>query len=224
MRVDPRDCQPARHGTLNGAGDAEANGSRGAVLASSGRHDRRRAGGGALRQPAQQTGPPAVMAEVRLNHRSFNEGVRAAGPLAGFVRGSGYRGWLVVEAEQDPGRAPPNSAVFIGIGQRQTEPSQARRHPPPVAEEVDRPALKALPGDSGHFLVDRFFRKRPGWSASINASSSACEMSAPPTNDIKRATYTTERRNGRPTRTSSRSWRSALCAQCQFGGRFESCP
>jgi inosose dehydratase len=69
------------------------------------------------------------MAEVRLNHRGFNEGVRAGmftvpgdgridfRPLAGFVRGSGYRSWLVVEAEQDRGRAPPNSAVFIGIGQ-----------------------------------------------------------------------------------------------------------
>jgi hypothetical protein len=31
-----------------------------------------------------------------------------------------------------------------------------------LLEEVDRPPLKALPGDSGHFLVDRFFRKRPG--------------------------------------------------------------
>ncbi len=64
-----------------------------------------------------------VMAEVRRNDRSFNEGVRAGmftvpgdgridfGPLAGFVRRSGYRGWMIVEAEQDPARAAPKAAV-----------------------------------------------------------------------------------------------------------------
>jgi len=64
-----------------------------------------------------------VMADVRLNHRSFNEGVRAGmftvpgdgridfTPLARFVKASGYRGWMVVEAEQDPAKAPPKAAV-----------------------------------------------------------------------------------------------------------------
>ena len=32
-------------------------------------------------------------------------------PLARFVASSGYRGWLVVEAEQDPALAPPRPAV-----------------------------------------------------------------------------------------------------------------
>ena len=41
------------------AGDLETGERREAVLASSGRHDRRRAGNGALRQPAQQKRPPA---------------------------------------------------------------------------------------------------------------------------------------------------------------------
>ena len=64
-----------------------------------------------------------VVADVRNSDRSFNEGVRAGmftvpgdgridfAPLAGFVRRSGYRGWLIVEAEQDPAKAPPKAAV-----------------------------------------------------------------------------------------------------------------
>ena len=32
-------------------------------------------------------------------------------PLARFVKTSGYRGWLVVEAEQDPEKAPPLAMV-----------------------------------------------------------------------------------------------------------------
>lgn len=64
-----------------------------------------------------------VMADVRDHGRSFNRGVRAGMftvpgdgridfmALARFVRTSGYRGWLVVEAEQDPARAPPKAAV-----------------------------------------------------------------------------------------------------------------
>jgi inosose dehydratase len=65
-----------------------------------------------------------VMADVRKRDLSFNEGVRAGmftvpgdgvvdfGPLARFVSGSGYQGWLVVEAEQDPAKAPPRPAVI----------------------------------------------------------------------------------------------------------------
>ncbi len=65
----------------------------------------------------------AVIAEVRRGDRSFNGGVRAGmftvpgdgqvdfAPVADFVRRSGYRGWMVVEAEQDPAAAPPKPAV-----------------------------------------------------------------------------------------------------------------
>jgi inosose dehydratase len=64
-----------------------------------------------------------VMADVRRGDRSFNDGVRAGmftvpgdgridfAPLARFVKESGYRGWLVVEAEQDNTKAPPRAAV-----------------------------------------------------------------------------------------------------------------
>lgn len=63
------------------------------------------------------------MADVRARDLSFNTGVRAGmftvpgdgsidfAPLARFVRQSGYRGWLVVEAEQDPQLAAPRPAV-----------------------------------------------------------------------------------------------------------------
>lgn len=64
-----------------------------------------------------------VMAEVRAGDASFNDGVRRGmftvpgdgvidfAPLARFVKESGYRGWLVVEAEQDPARVPPRPAT-----------------------------------------------------------------------------------------------------------------
>lgn len=64
-----------------------------------------------------------VMAEVRRGDLSFNAGVQKGmftvpgdgiidfAPLAAFVRQSGYRGWLVVEAEQDPALTPPLPAV-----------------------------------------------------------------------------------------------------------------
>lgn len=62
---------------------------------------------------------------VRSKDRSFNEAVRMGmftvpgdgvldfAPVADFVRKSGYRGWLVVEAEQDPTRteAEPQPAT-----------------------------------------------------------------------------------------------------------------
>lgn len=65
------------------------------------------------------------MAWVRAEDLSFNAGVRAGmftvpgdgdvnfEPLAEFVKTSGYTGWLVVEAEQDPSRAEaePQAAV-----------------------------------------------------------------------------------------------------------------
>lgn len=64
-----------------------------------------------------------VMARIRRADHSFNEGVRAGmftvpgdgcvdfDPLVRFVCESDYRGWLVVEAEQDPARVPPRPAV-----------------------------------------------------------------------------------------------------------------
>jgi inosose dehydratase len=63
------------------------------------------------------------LARVRAGDESFNAAVRGGmftvpgdgcldfAPVARFVRGSGYRGWLVVEAEQDPKIAPPAPAV-----------------------------------------------------------------------------------------------------------------
>jgi len=67
---------------------------------------------------------PAVLERVRGDDLSFNDAVRAGvftvpgdgcidfGPLAAFVAHSGYQGWMVVEAEQDPDKAPPLAAVM----------------------------------------------------------------------------------------------------------------
>jgi inosose dehydratase len=62
---------------------------------------------------------PNVLDWVRKNDVSFNAAVREGlftvpgdgcvnfSEIANFVRTSGYRGWVVVEAEQDPAKAPP---------------------------------------------------------------------------------------------------------------------
>lgn len=64
-----------------------------------------------------------VLQKVRTDDKSFNDGVRAGmftvpgdgcvdfAPLVRFVRDSGYQGWLVVEAEQDPDTSAPGPAV-----------------------------------------------------------------------------------------------------------------
>lgn len=64
-----------------------------------------------------------VMAKVRNEAISFNDGVRLGmftipgdggvdfGPVARFVGTGTYSGWLVVEAEQDPSKAPPAETV-----------------------------------------------------------------------------------------------------------------
>lgn len=64
-----------------------------------------------------------VVQQVRKADLSFNDGVRAGmftvpgdgcvdfKPLARFVRDSDYAGWLIVEAEQDPKKAPPLATV-----------------------------------------------------------------------------------------------------------------
>lgn len=64
-----------------------------------------------------------VMKRVREQDMSFNEGVLAGmftvpgdgdidfAPLAKWLSTGNYRGWLVVEAEQDPNMAPPAATV-----------------------------------------------------------------------------------------------------------------
>ncbi len=78
-----------------------------------------------------------VLHKVRSQDLAFNAAVRAGmftvpgdgavdfAPLFNFVRSSGYRGWMVVEAEQDPAVAIPAPTVArafrhvqSGIGQR----------------------------------------------------------------------------------------------------------
>jgi len=61
--------------------------------------------------------------QVRASQTSFNQAVLDGlfcvpgdgdvdfAPLARFIASSGYRGWLVVEAEQDPASAPPLATV-----------------------------------------------------------------------------------------------------------------
>lgn len=66
-----------------------------------------------------------VMANVRQNDISFNQGVRNGmftvpgdgyldfSPLIDFATTTDYQGWLIVEAEQDPGKAPPKEMAEI---------------------------------------------------------------------------------------------------------------
>lgn len=80
-----------------------------------------------------------ALAEVRSGDLSFNDAVRAGiftvpgdgmvdfGPLAGFLAEGRYSGWLVVEAEQDPEKAPPAETV-----------ARAHRF---VSEAILKPAL-----------------------------------------------------------------------------------
>jgi inosose dehydratase len=82
----------------------------------------------------------AMIAEVRRGDRSFNGGVRAGmftvpgdgqvdfAPVADFVRRSGYRGWLIVEAEQDPAAAPPKPAVARAFQHITQSFGAARQH------------------------------------------------------------------------------------------------
>ncbi|WP_172117849.1 myo-inosose-2 dehydratase [Halomonas hibernica] len=66
-----------------------------------------------------------VMANVRQDDISFNQGVRNGmftvpgdgyldfSPLIDFATNTDYQGWLIVEAEQDPGKAPPKEMAEI---------------------------------------------------------------------------------------------------------------
>ena len=61
----------------------------------------------------------SVLERAHKNDWSFNSAVREGmftvpgdgdvvfAPIGEFIRTSGYRGWVVVEAEQDPVKAPP---------------------------------------------------------------------------------------------------------------------
>lgn len=80
-----------------------------------------------------------VLAEVRARGLSFNDAVRAGmftvpgdgsvdfGALARFLAEGAYSGWLLVEAEQDPAKAPPAATV-----------ARAHRF---VTETIMKPAL-----------------------------------------------------------------------------------
>ncbi|MEX9868066.1 myo-inosose-2 dehydratase [Providencia huaxiensis] len=64
-----------------------------------------------------------VLQKVQTDQQGFNDGVRRGmftipgdgcidyQPLATFLHGSGYQGWIVVEAEQNPQMAPPYETV-----------------------------------------------------------------------------------------------------------------
>ncbi len=66
-----------------------------------------------------------VMAKVRQDDISFNQGVRDGmftvpgdgyldfSPLIDFATNSDYQGWLIVEAEQDPSKAPPKEMATL---------------------------------------------------------------------------------------------------------------
>jgi len=66
-----------------------------------------------------------VMANVRQNDLSFNQGVRNGmftvpgdgyldfSPLIDFAMSADYQGWMIVEAEQDPSKAPPKQMAQV---------------------------------------------------------------------------------------------------------------
>jgi inosose dehydratase len=83
-----------------------------------------------------------VLSEVRARDLSFNDAVRAGmftvpgdgsvdfDPLARFLREGGYVGWLVVEAEQDPTKAPPAATVARAhdfVSRQVLEPARSRQ-------------------------------------------------------------------------------------------------
>src|SRR6201995_2206809 len=85
LRIDARDRPPAWHGALDGAGDVEAGGDRRPVLALAGEHERRGAGGGALRQSAQQTRPSADRG-TGLGRRASRTEAQARHPIGPLGR------------------------------------------------------------------------------------------------------------------------------------------
>jgi len=72
---------------------------------------------------------PAVMKEIRENRRSFMDGVRAGvftvpgdeeggidfAPLLRILKDTGYQGWIVIEAEQDPDVRNPFQYQSLGL-------------------------------------------------------------------------------------------------------------
>ena len=69
---------------------------------------------------------PEVVRDVRGNNRSFLDAVVAGAftvpgdgcidfqPVADHLKSTGYDGWIVVEAEQDPAKAPPYEYSKMG--------------------------------------------------------------------------------------------------------------
>lgn len=83
-----------------------------------------------------------VLAEVRARDMSFNDAVRAGmftvpgdgmidfSPLAPFLEDGTYSGWLVVEAEQNPVKAPPAATVaraYDFVNDRILQPARTAR-------------------------------------------------------------------------------------------------
>ena len=69
-----------------------------------------------------------MIATVRDQDLSFNQAVRSGvftipgdgmvkfDPIIEFARETGYSGWMVVEAEQDPNHAPPAQTIARARG------------------------------------------------------------------------------------------------------------
>lgn len=83
---------------------------------------------------------PQVLGRLYRENLSFNEAVRAGlftipgdgcidyAPILDFVRDSDYRGWLIIEAEQDPAMAPPlatASRAYAWLAHHLSSPSSS---------------------------------------------------------------------------------------------------
>ncbi|VFT75560.1 inosose dehydratase [Klebsiella aerogenes] len=86
---------------------------------------------------------PQVLGRLYRENLSFNEAVRAGlftipgdgcidyAPILDFVRDSDYRGWLIIEAEQDPAMAPPLATArraFAWLAHHFSSPSPSEEH------------------------------------------------------------------------------------------------
>ena len=86
---------------------------------------------------------PQVLGRLYRENLSFNEAVRAGlftipgdgcidyAPILDFVRDSDYRGWLIIEAEQDPAMAPPlatASRAYAWLAHHLSSPSSSEEY------------------------------------------------------------------------------------------------
>lgn len=84
-----------------------------------------------------------VLGRLYQENLSFNEAVRAGlftipcdgcidyAPILDFVRDSDYRGWLIIEAEQDPAMAPPlatASRAYARLAHHLSSPSSSEEY------------------------------------------------------------------------------------------------